>query len=146
VLIRARGCGFLAHTLHFNYEILPAAEAFKPLPDTRIKGEMLDLARHIIETKRGAFDPAAFDDRYDAALADLVLTKAEGGTIAPPKRKSGGDVIDLMEALRQSAGKPAKAGGRGAKGKGARPAAQSAPAKSEPVKTPARKAPARKSG
>jgi DNA end-binding protein Ku len=155
VLIRARGCGFLAHTLHFDYEILPAAEAFKPLPDTRIKGEMLDLARHIIGTKRGAFDPAAFDDRYDAALADLVRTKAEGGTIAPPKRKGGGDVIDLMEALRQSAGKPAKAGGRGPKGTGARPAqsspaksapAKSAPAKAEPEKTPARKAPARKSG
>jgi|GEM_PF-48898 len=104
VLIRARGCGLLAHTLHFDYEILPASDAFKSLPDKRIKGEMLDLAKHIIDTKRGKFDPSEFEDRYDAALAELVKTKAEGGTIKAPKRKGGGEVVDLMQALRKSAG------------------------------------------
>lgn len=108
VLIRARGCGLLAHTLHFDYEILPASDAFKALPDKRIKGEMLDLAKHIIDTKRGTFDPSTFDDRYDAALAELVKTKSEGGTIKAPKRKKGGEVVDLMQALRDSAGKNQK--------------------------------------
>lgn len=120
VLIRARGCGLLAHTLHFEYEILPASDAFKTLPDKRIKGEMLDLAKHIIDTKRGQFDPSAFDDRYDAALAELVKTKAEGGTIKAPKREADGKVVDLMQALRESADtsrptrRPAKTGGAGA--------------------------------
>jgi len=109
VLIRARGCGLLAQTLHFDYEILPASDAFKTLPDKRIKGEMLDLAKHIIDTKRGQFDPSKFDDRYDAALAELVKTKAEGGTIEAPKRKTGGEVVDLMQALRESAGTPKRA-------------------------------------
>lgn len=108
VLIRARGCGLLAHTLHFDYEILPAIDAFKTLPDKRIKGEMLDLAKHIINTKRGQFDPSAFDDRYDAALAELVKIKAGGGTIKAPKRKTGGEVVDLMQALRESAGNTPK--------------------------------------
>jgi DNA end-binding protein Ku len=114
VLIRARGCGLLAHTLHFDYEVLPAAQGLDRVPSKQIKGEMLDLAKHIIETKRGSFDPRAFDDRYDAALAELVQTKAKGGKIEPPKRAPKGKVIDLMAALRESAaaagkGKPAKA-------------------------------------
>ena len=66
---------------------------------------MLDLAKHIIETKAGEFDPNAFDDRYDAALAELVKAKMEGREIKKPKRAAEGKVIDLMEALRQSAGK-----------------------------------------
>ena len=32
-------------------------------------------------TKRGRFDPAAFDDRYEAALTELVKAKLEGRPI-----------------------------------------------------------------
>ena len=103
VLIQPRGCGFLADTLHFDYEVVPAETAFKTVPDLRIKGEMLELARHIIDTKRGSFDPSRFDDRYDAALAELVRAKAEGREIEKPKKKTEGKVIDLMQALRDSA-------------------------------------------
>ena len=35
------------------------SEAFADVPEIRIKGEMLELAEHIINTKRGDFDPAA---------------------------------------------------------------------------------------
>src|SRR5690606_36014137 len=103
VLIRPRGSGILAHTLNFDYEVLPAAEAFADMPELKIKGEMLDLAKHIIETKRGKFDPATFDDRYDAALAELVKAKAEGREIEKPKKRTDDKVIDLMAALRESA-------------------------------------------
>lgn len=108
ILIRPRGCGFLANTLNFDYEVLPAEDAFADVPGLRIKSEMLDLARHIIKTKQGKFDPAAFDDRYDAALAELVKAKAEGRDIEKPKRKQEGKVIDLMQALRESAAASAK--------------------------------------
>lgn len=104
VVIRARGCGLMANTLHFDYEVQPAAEAFKTVSSKRITGEMLTLAKHIIDTRRGSFDPSQFDDRYDAALAELVRIKAEGGTIKAPKRKSPEKIVDLMEALRASAG------------------------------------------
>lgn len=112
LLLRPRGCGLLANTLNFDYEVLPAQEAFADLPDLRIKGEMLDLAKHIIDTKLGEFDPAAFDDRYDAALAELVKAKAEGREIEKPKKKPEGKVIDLMQALRDSAAAAKKASGK----------------------------------
>lgn len=120
VLIRPRGRGFLANTLNFDYEVLPAEDAFADMPALKIKGEMLDLARHIIKTKEGAFDPAAFDDRYDAALAELVRAKAEGREIEKPARKQEAKVIDLMQALRDSAAVAAKSG----RGKASKPAAR----------------------
>jgi DNA end-binding protein Ku len=103
LLIRAQGPGFVANTLKFDYEVRPAEEVFEELPELKIKGEMLELAEHIIETKSGEFDPAAFDDRYDAALAELVKAKMEGRRIEAPKREKQGNVVSLMDALRESA-------------------------------------------
>lgn len=108
LMIRARGCGLLAHTLNFDYEVMPAQKAFAKLPELTIKGEMLDLAKHIIETKRDTFDPAAFDDRYDAALAELIRAKAEGREIEKPKPQRPAKVVDLMQALRDSAAAASK--------------------------------------
>lgn len=108
VLIRAHGRGLIATTLHFDYEIRAAKEAFRDVPAIKIRGEMLELAEHIIETKKGKFDISKFDDRYEAALAELVKAKIEGKPIEVAKRAKEEKVVDLMAALRQSAGVSAK--------------------------------------
>lgn len=115
VLIRAHHGGMIANTLNFDYEVRSAKEAFGGIPEMRIKGEMLDLARHIIETKSGEFDPKGFDDRYEAAMADMIRAKIQGKPFEAPKRRAESKVVDLMEALRQSAG--AGSAKRGAKPK-----------------------------
>lgn len=107
LLIRPGERGLIATTLNFDYEVRSAEEAFAEIPARKIKGEMLALARHIIKTKSGSFDPAGFEDRYEAALAALVKAKAEGRPIKRPKPAARGKVVDLMEALRESAGKTA---------------------------------------
>ncbi|NTJ66548.1 Ku protein [Agrobacterium rhizogenes] len=104
IMIRAHGKGLIATTLNFDYEVRSATEAFEDVPDMKIKGEMLDLAKHIIATKKGKFDAGEFDDRYEAALADLVKAKIEGKAIPRHKPEKPAKVTDLMEALRQSAG------------------------------------------
>ncbi|MCZ0737905.1 non-homologous end joining protein Ku [Phreatobacter sp. AB_2022a] len=106
VLIRPHGNGLIATTLNYDYEVRPAEEAFRDIGSQKIEGEMLELAEHIIETKTGRFDAAQFDDRYEAALADLVKAKLAGKKIKarPPPREKG---FDLMAALRESAGRPA---------------------------------------
>jgi DNA end-binding protein Ku len=103
LLIRPYEDGLVAATLNFDYEVRSAKEAFSEVPALKIKGEMIQLAEHIIKTKRGAFDPSTFDDRYEAALAELVKAKVEGRKITPPKQARDGKVVDLMAALRQSA-------------------------------------------
>ena len=104
LLIRAHGDGLIATTLNFDYEVRSAEEAFKDIPATKVKGEMLELAEHIIRTKKGKFDASKFDDRYESALADLVKAKLEGKTIEPRKEAKSEKVVDLMAALRASAG------------------------------------------
>ncbi|MDD2861366.1 MAG: Ku protein [Acidiphilium sp.] len=109
VLIRPHGAGMIATTLDFDYEVRSAKDAFSEVPHTKIDKEMLDLAKHIIRTKTGTFDPARFEDRYEAALGELVKAKLAGRK--PPRRPAAKDekLIDLMAALRQSAkAKPAR--------------------------------------
>jgi DNA end-binding protein Ku len=74
------------------------------MPKIKIEGEMLDLAKHIISTKKGEFDPATFDDRYEAALADLVKAKIAGKARPKPKKVEVSKPNDLLAALRESAG------------------------------------------
>ena len=103
LLIRPHGVGLIATTLNFDYEVRSAEDAFSEIPSIKIDDEMLDLAEHIIKTKAGAFDPKQFDDRYESALAALVQAKIEGRKIKPQKRPEPSKVVNLMEALRQSA-------------------------------------------
>jgi DNA end-binding protein Ku len=63
LLIRPGEKGLIASTLNYDYEVRPAKEIFSDIKNFKIDGEMLDLARHIIDTKRGEFDPTEFDDR-----------------------------------------------------------------------------------
>lgn len=132
VLIRAFDRGMIATTLNFDYEVRSAKEAFSGIPEMKIEGEMLDLAKHIITTKQGEFDPTKFHDRYEEALAELVRAKLEGKPIKVRKPAAEGKVVDLMEALRKSAGAAGKSGrATGAKSKKTGTARQKRKATSE---------------
>jgi DNA end-binding protein Ku len=103
VLIEARDKGLLATTLHYNYEVRDEKPYFESIPAVRLSKEMLDLATHIIETKRGKFDPTKFEDRYQNALVKLIRAKRAGKAIAAPAQpKAPSNVINLMDALRRS--------------------------------------------
>lgn len=111
LMVRPYGDGLVANTLNFDYEVRSAKEAFEDNPKSKIKKDMLDLAGHIIDTMAGEFDPSAFEDRYEAAVAELVKAKIEGRAIKAPKKAKPAKVVDLMEALKQSAkaaGKPTR--------------------------------------
>jgi non-homologous end joining protein Ku len=72
---------------------------------------MLDLASHIVDTKRGKFDPAKFEDRYEDALKDLLRRKQKGERIERPKDVKPSNVVNLMEALRRSVTDANRGGG-----------------------------------
>jgi len=103
VLIRPHGKGLIATTLNYDYEVRSSAKAFEEMPKMKIVGEMLDLAKHIISTKKGEFDPATFDDRYEAAVAELVKAKIEGKALPKRKEVKVSKPNDLLAALRESA-------------------------------------------
>ncbi|MFN3506487.1 MAG: Ku protein [Allorhizobium sp.] len=104
VLIRPQGKGLIATTLNYDYEVRDPAESFQDISKVKIEKEMLDLARHIIGTKMGEFDPSQYEDRYEAALTELVKAKIAGRKPKKlPKRKAE-NVTSLLDALRKSAG------------------------------------------
>ena len=71
---------------------------------------MVDLASHILDTKAAKFNPTKFKDKYENALKALVKRKAAGKTVEAPEREAPADnVIDLMDALKNSLGKRHKA-------------------------------------
>jgi DNA end-binding protein Ku len=62
--------------------------------------------------KRGEFDPKRFEDRYEDALKELLKKKQKGEKIERPKESGPSNVVDLMEALRQSVSVEKGGGGR----------------------------------
>ncbi len=103
LLLRPDDVGIIATTLNYDYEVRDADEAFSGISNKRIEGEMLELAQHIIETKKGKFDPATFEDRYENAVIELVQAKIAGRKPKPRPKDPESNVTDLMEALRRSA-------------------------------------------
>lgn len=144
LLLRPRGKGLLATTLRYKNEVRDEEAYFDEIPDSKVPADMLKLATHILDTKKGAFDPGKFEDRYETALKELVKAKAAGRTIAAPSESRPSNVVNLMDALRRSAkgeSKPEKAPAKAdSKPAGKRKAAPKAKAKRAPAKQKLRKA------
>ena len=102
IALEARGKGLIGVTLRYPYEVRKEDEYFDDIADEKIPKDMLDLATHIVETKTGKFDPDKFEDRYEDALKDLLKKKQSGVKIEKPKERAPSNVINLMDALRQS--------------------------------------------
>ena len=103
LLLRPRGKGLLATALRYKTEVRDEHEYFDDIPNIKITADMLKLATHILESKKGHFDPDKFEDRYETALNVLIKAKRAGK--APPvvSEPRPSNVINLMDALRRSA-------------------------------------------
>jgi DNA end-binding protein Ku len=108
IALEARDKGLMGMLLRYPYEVRDASEYFEDIQDVKITKDMLDLARHIVETKAGHFDPAKFEDRYEAALQEFLDKKQKGQPITAAKKPAAGNVFDLMGALRASLEKSGK--------------------------------------
>jgi DNA end-binding protein Ku len=119
IALEARGKGMLGITLRYPYEVRKEEEYFDDIKDVKVPKDMLELATHIVETKKGEFEPEKFEDRYEDALKELLKKKQKGEKIERPKEAAPSNVINLMDALRQSVKaerseprKPARSSGR----------------------------------
>jgi DNA end-binding protein Ku len=60
------------------------------------------MAKSLVENLSEPFEPEKYDDTYRQELLDLIRAKAEGQPLPEPAQEQGGEVVDLMEALRES--------------------------------------------
>jgi len=85
----------------------------------------LAMARMLVDSLSGDYDPQEFEDDYATAVHELVAAKVEGAApVAAPAAADTGEVVDLLEALQRSVDR-AKA----ARGEPVAPSPAQAPAK-----------------
>jgi len=103
LLLQPRGKGLLATALRYKDEVRDEKDYFDDIENVKVSADMLKLAAHILDTKKGKFDPKKFEDRYETALKELIKAKKAGKeppTLAEPKPSN---VVNLMDALKRSA-------------------------------------------
>jgi DNA end-binding protein Ku len=132
IALEARGKGMMGMTLRYPYEVRAEDEYFDTIEDEKIPKDMLDLAVHIVGTKAGHFKPAGFKDHYEDALKELLLKKQKGEKIERAKESAPSNVINLMDALRQSVKTD---GGKGGDKAGASKNARRTPARASASQT-----------
>src|SRR2546421_2902639 len=96
------GKGLMGTLLRYPYEVRDEKEYFDEIQDVKVTKDMLDLAKHIVNQKAGDFEPEKFEDHYEEASTELINAKRQGKAIAHKPRPSGANVVDLMDALKQS--------------------------------------------
>jgi DNA end-binding protein Ku len=70
--------------------------------NARLQKAEVEMARTLVENLSGRFKPEKYDDTYRKELLGLIRAKAKGKELPEPKEDEGGEVVDLMEALRDS--------------------------------------------
>jgi DNA end-binding protein Ku len=128
VMIRPAGDGLVMQQLLYAGEVRSMKEI--EIPETEVKDAELKLAKQLIDAQAAdAFDPAAYADEVSKRIEAAIQKKVEGQEISLSEApEAGAQVIDLMEALRQSvadvqernAAKNEKAAPRVTKGGGSR--------------------------
>ena len=102
IALEARGKGLLGVTLRYPYEVRKEEEYFDDIPDEKLPKDMLDLAKHIVDSKKAEWKPERFEDQYEDALKELLKKKQSGQKIEAPREREPSKVINLMDALRRS--------------------------------------------
>jgi DNA end-binding protein Ku len=106
----------------------------------------LDMARQLVSTLAGQFDPEKYRDEYREEVLALIDRKAAGEEIvAPAAPEEPAKVLDLMAALEASLartgakqGSESRTDERPAKATARKPTAKKAPAKTAAKKAPAK--------
>lgn len=113
VIVRPIENALAMHQLHFGTEVRSVKEL--GVEDAPLKDAELKLARQLIDSQTSErFDPNAYTDEVKARIEAAIQKKVEEGqeisiSEVRPAAAGGGQVIDLMEALRASLGKTATA-------------------------------------
>lgn len=123
--VRPCGDGLLMETLRYADEVRDADPLFRDIEDAKADEDLLAVATQLIDRKTGPFRADAFKDHFDIALRELIEAKRKNRKTPRAlvgdgeDRPKGTNVVDLMEALKQSLkdGKPAPAARSAPKGR-----------------------------
>ena len=103
-LIEPFGKGMLLTTLRYGDTVRQAEEAYDGIDKVKPDQDLLELAIRTIERKKGKFDPATFEDRYEKAVLDLIKSRKKSGKKVAVREteEKPSNVINLFDALKKS--------------------------------------------
>ncbi|HEY3054776.1 MAG TPA: Ku protein [Thermoanaerobaculia bacterium] len=104
IIIRPFENGLILHTMYYADEVRDFAAVEKE--DAPVKEKEVKLAEMLIdELTEKKFNPLQYKDEYRERLMDRIRDKSKGKPIVSEEKEEeekGGEVIDIMEALRRS--------------------------------------------
>ena len=118
LMLTPRGKGLMATALRYNSEVRAEDSYFDEIPSVKVPADMLELATHILKSKKAKFDPDKFEDRYESALSALIRAKQAGKPAPKASEPKPSNVVNLMDALRKSVS--AEKGGKSASSRSTR--------------------------
>ena len=101
-LVRALEDALALETLYYAEDIRSRAEITEALEEADVSEAELTMARQLVESLAGDFDPAEYRNSYRDELRAMLDAKLQGHEIVSPEPAPEAPVIDLMDALRQS--------------------------------------------
>ncbi|HET9519771.1 MAG TPA: Ku protein [Candidatus Limnocylindrales bacterium] len=100
-------------TLHWPDEVRSTKELDLPDEEPDFKPAELAMAKQLVSSMTGEFEPENYKDEYRDALMQVIEAKVEGHeAVAPEPVEETGNLVDLMAALEASvkASKAARSG------------------------------------
>ena len=135
-LIRPKGEALVLETLFLAEDVRSQAEIDEAVAGTEVKPAELELARQVMDSLVGDFEPDELHSQYRSDLRQMLEAKLDGQEIAKPEPAPEAPVVDLMEALKRSV---AEVKGRSAGGEETRKTKSAPKSGSRSRRQPARK-------
>jgi DNA end-binding protein Ku len=111
-LIRPHGDSLALETLFFAEDVRSRSEIEEAVGETEVQDMELELARQVIQSLAGEFDPEEFDNQHRTEIRQMLEAKLAGQEIKRPEPAPETPVVDLMEALRRSVQQVEEDGGK----------------------------------
>ena len=101
----------LIETMYYADEVRrPEEVAGEAVTENGLRKAEVEMAKSLVENLSAGFDPGRYDDTYRSELLELIHSKAEGAPLPEPREEEA-QVVDLMQALRESVERTQKARG-----------------------------------
>jgi DNA end-binding protein Ku len=101
-LIRPMGEALALETLFVHEDVRDHDEIDEAVATSEVRAPELDLARQIIDSLAGPFEPTALRSEYRESLREMLEAKLQGVELEAPVEAAPTPVVDLMEALKAS--------------------------------------------
>ncbi|MFL5929291.1 MAG: Ku protein [Gaiellaceae bacterium] len=101
-LIRAMGEALALETLFVHEDVRDHDEIDEAVAASEVRAPELDLAKQIIDSLAGPFEPTDLRSEYRESLREMLEAKLQGVELEAPVEATPAPVVDLMEALKAS--------------------------------------------